>query len=201
MLITYAIMVCDEYRELDTLLNFLRKTVKNGEVIILVDSTKTCPERDLVLQKFKEYTVYHRDFDGDFSAHRNFLCEKASGEYIFMLDADEVPTEILMDKLDEVTRQGADIIYVPRINMCIGQTREWLKMREFTTNEVGWINWPDYQGRIFKSHIRWHGKLHEKPEGSDRRIMMNAEPWLALWHIKTVEKTDKQGELYKDLGN
>ena len=201
MLITYAIMVCDEYRELNTLLNFIRRTVKNGEVIILVDSTKKCPERDLVLQSFNEYTVYHRDFDGDFSAHRNFLCEKASGEYIFMLDADEVPTETLMDKLDEITSQGADIVYVPRINMCIGQTREWLKMREFTTNEVGWINWPDYQGRIFKSHIRWQGKLHEKLEGSDRRMMINAEPWLALWHIKTVEKTDKQGELYKDLGN
>jgi hypothetical protein len=202
MLITYAIMVCDEYRELNTLLNFLQKTVKNGEVIILVDSTKTCPERDMVLQKFnKEYIVYYRDFDGDFSAHRNFLCEKASGEYIFMLDADEVPTETLMDKLDEITSQGADIIYVPRINMCIGHTREWLQNCNFTTHEVGWINWPDYQGRIFKSHIRWHGKLHEKPEGSDRRIMINAEPFLALWHIKTVEKQEKQDILYKDLGN
>jgi hypothetical protein len=118
-----------------------------------------------------------------------------------MLDADEVPTETLMDKLDEITRQGVDIVYIPRINMCIGQTREWLKMREFTTNEIGWINWPDYQGRIFKSHIRWYGKLHEKLEGSDKRMMINAEPWLALWHIKTVEKTDKQGELYKDLVN
>jgi len=194
-------MVCNEYRELNTLLNFLQKTVKNGEVIILVDSTKKCPERDFLLQSFTDYTVYYRDFDGDFSAHRNFLCEKASGEYIFMLDADEVPTEILINSLDEITRQGADIVYIPRINICIGQTREWLKMREFTINELGWINWPDYQGRLFKSHIRWQGKLHEKLEGSDKRMTINAEPLLALLHIKTVEKTDKQGELYKDLGN
>ena len=199
MLITYAVMVCDEYRELNTLLHFLKRVVMNGEVIILVDSSKKCPERDLVLQKFPEYTVYNRDFDGDFSAHRNFLCDQASGEYIFMLDADEVPTETLMDKLDEVTGQGADIIYVPRINICLGQTREWLKTHQFTTNEIGWINWPDYQGRIVKSHIRWQGKVHEKPEGSDKRIMVKGEPWLALLHVKTVEKQDKQNILYKDL--
>jgi hypothetical protein len=143
--------------------------------------------------------VHYRDFDGDFSSHRNFLCDQASGEYIFMLDADEVPTETLMDKLDEVTRQGADIIYIPRINICLGQTREWLKSHDFTTNEVGWINWPDYQGRIVKSHIRWQGKVHEKPEGSDKRMVINAEPWFALLHVKTVEKQDKQNILYKDL--
>jgi glycosyltransferase involved in cell wall biosynthesis len=199
MLITYAVMVCDEYKELNTLLHFLKRVVTNGEVIVLVDSSKKCPERDSVLKKFPDYTVHYRDFDGDFSSHRNFLCDQASGEYIFMLDADEVPTETLMDKLDEVTRQGADIIYIPRINICLGQTREWLKSHDFTTNEVGWINWPDYQGRIVKSHIRWQGKVHEKPEGSDKRMVINAEPWFALLHVKTVEKQDKQNILYKDL--
>jgi hypothetical protein len=57
-----------------------------------------------------------------------------------------------------------DIMYVPRINICPGYTAEWLDQHKFNLNEMGWINFPDYQGRYYKNNgsIKWESDLHEK---------------------------------------
>ena len=40
--------------------------------------------------------VNERDFCGDFAKHRNFHLERCSGEFIFVVDADEMPQEHLI---------------------------------------------------------------------------------------------------------
>jgi hypothetical protein len=50
-----------------------------------------------------------------------------------------------------IHESGADLLAVPRINIHPGCTQEWLDKHKFRVNEVDWINWPDYQGRIFKN--------------------------------------------------
>ena len=200
MKISYAITVCNEAKDLYSLLSFLKK-VKDpcDEINILVDTlhvTKTV--RD-VLEHFKDNIVVNeRDFCGDFAKHRNFHLERCSGEFIFVVDADEMPQEHLIKSVKGVIIDtGADLVMIPRINIQPGYTQEWLNKMKFKTNKVGWINWPDYQGRIFKNApgcIYYSRELHENIIGFEKRIILKPEPHIALWHIKSVDKQDNRWE-------
>jgi hypothetical protein len=89
---------------------------------------------------------------------------------------------------------GADLIMIPRINIHPGFTQEFLEKCTFKTNELDWINWPDYQGRILKntSKIKWEKGLHEKIVGHEKGFILHADPSIAIWHIKSVEKQDNR---------
>ncbi len=93
MKLSYAITVCNESRELYSLVSFLKK-VKDpeDEINVLVDSTHVTQNVRDVLKFYEEDIIVHeREFDGDFSKHRNFHISKCSGDYIFLVDADEMP--------------------------------------------------------------------------------------------------------------
>ena len=165
--LTYAVEVCTEHIELWSLLNFLVK-IKDDEdnINVLVDTTKNNLNVQIVLANFSDkITICNREFDGNFADHRNYHITQCSGDYIFMIDADEMPQEYLIKNIKQaILSSGSDLLYIPRMNLCTGYTDEWLKKSNFVVNEVGWINWPDYQGRVFKNDkgILWGRHLHEK---------------------------------------
>ena len=198
--ISYAICVCNEDRELNSLVNFLLKVKDDeDEVNILVDSKNVTPEVRKVLMSYGDKIVVNeREFDGKFSEHRNYHATKCSGDYIFVIDADEMPQEAL---LTNIKTFDGDIMYIPRINICQGYTAKWLDGHKFNLNEMGWINYPDYQGRYYKNNgeIKWENDLHERLSGSEKVARLDAKPLVSLLHIKTVERQDKQGEYYDSL--
>ena len=200
--ISYAICVCNEDRELNSLVNFLLKVKdEEDEINILVDSKNVTPEvREVLKSHGDNIVVNEREFDGKFSDHRNYHATKCTGDYIFAIDADEMPQEALITNIK--TFEG-DIMYVPRINICPGYTADWITDYKFNLNEMGWVNWPDYQGRYYKNNgeIKWSNDLHEKLEGPnpDKVAMLEAKPLIALWHIKTVERQDRQRAYYESL--
>jgi hypothetical protein len=200
MRITYAICVCDEHNELNSLLSFLTKVIDDEDDInILVDSGKVTKEVKCVLEKFNERIIVNeRAFCGNFSNHRNYHITKCSGDYIFVLDADEIPKEELIKNIKSF---DSDVLNIPRINIIPGYTEEWCKSMNFSVNDFGWINWPDYQGRFFKNDgkIKWSLGLHERLIGSDKVSNLEANPRVALWHIKSIEKQNKQDTFYKNL--
>ena len=204
MQITYAIGVCNEHNELHSLLTFLKRTKdERDDINILVDSGKETPEVTRVLELFSnDISVNRRLFDGDFASHRNYHIEKCSGDYIFMIDADEIPQEDLIRNIRQpFEKTECDLVLVPRMNLCPGYTREWLKKYNFNVNEVGFINWPDYQGRIFKNDpsIRWSKNLHEVVTGAKHPIRLDPMPSIGIWHIKSTERQEKQDDFYKNL--
>ena len=78
MRLTYAITVCNEARDLYSLLSFLKK-VKDTEddINILLDTLHSTKSVRDVLSHFKESVVLHeREFDGNFAKHRNFHFKK-----------------------------------------------------------------------------------------------------------------------------
>lgn len=203
MKLSYAICVCDESRELDELILFL-KTVKDDEdeIVILVDSGKVTDSVRNVLSKHKNILVSEREFTGNFAEHRNYHQALCSGDYIFAIDADEMPREEFIKKLkDTIDTSNMDLLYVPRINIIPGYTKEWLSKYKFKINENGWINWPDYQGRIYKNNgiIKWTKGLHETVDGATRVGMFPGEPSHALWHIKNIQRQEDQDTFYKSL--
>lgn len=202
MKITYAIPVCTEAKELSSLLNFL-KNVKNSQddISVLIDNSKVTPEvMKVISQNEQSITIERRDFCGNFAAHRNYHIEKCTGNWIFMIDADEIPQEHLIRNIRNIIMDHTDsqLIYVPRINICPGYTEKFLEHHTFKVNEVGWINWPDYQGRLFKRSdgIRWGKSLHEQVMGANKPIALPTDPKYALWHVKTPEVQNKAREFY-----
>jgi glycosyltransferase involved in cell wall biosynthesis len=193
MKLSYAITVCNESKDLYSLISFLKK-VKDpeDEINILVDSTHVSPQVLKVVEHFKsDIVLFEREFDGDFAEHRNYHISKCKGDYIFIIDADEMPQEKLIKNIKGIIKQSeADLIYVPRINIHPGSTQEFLDKCKFRVNEVGWINWPDMQSRIFKNKpdIRYKNKLHEALTCNGKRVGLPADPGVALWHIKSMEK-------------
>lgn len=201
MILSYAVCVCNEHLELDHLLYFLEdvRDPVTTEIVVLVDSSKKNLLVESVLSKYPSVKRFDRDFDGDFSAHKNYLGSKCQGKYIFNIDADEIPQETLMNTVYDLSKQGeVSIVYVPRINICPGHTEKFLKRWNFTVNEVGWINWPDYQGRMYKNGLQWTGKVHEKIQGGDS-VGLKAETNNALWHVKSVTRQNKQNIMYEKM--
>jgi len=205
MKLSYAICVCDEAFELRNLLAFLVE-VKDpeDEINVLVDTGRVTDKVRKVLGKYKsEIVVHEREFCGNFSTHRNYHNSLCTGDYIFVIDADEIPMETLMRNVKAmITETKSELIYVPRLNICPGYTQKWNTNKHgFNINENGWINWPDHQGRIYKnsSQIEWANGVHETVTGAEGVVALQPNPQLALWHVKTVERQDRQHDFYEKL--
>lgn len=196
MKLTYTIQVCNESRELYSLLNFLGKTIdEEDEINVVADSNNVTEKVERVLEHFKDrINTFRRPFD-TFHVNAQFHTEKATGEYIFGIDADEMPKELLIKNVKRIIKDsGAEIIAVPRINIHPGATEEFINKSNFTVNDTGFINWPDFQMRIFKrcDHIKWTEEVHTKLTGTDKVVGIQADPKLALWHIKSIEKQESR---------
>jgi len=202
--ISYAITVCNESNELYSLISFLKKVKEPiDEINVLVDTKNVTDEVRDVLKTFeKDISVSERPFCGNFSDHRNFHNSVCKGDYIFVIDADEMPQELFIKNIKSVIHENkCELIYIPRINICPGFTQKWLEKLSFKINNCGWINWPDYQGRIYKNtpEIKWSKGLHEIVTGTNEILKISESPEIALYHIKTVERMTKQDEYYKTL--
>lgn len=196
MNITYSIQVCNESRELYSLVNFLLKVIDEEDNIhVVVDSLHKTDKVDKVIDHFKDkISVFERPFD-TFYKNSCYHGEVATGDYTFLIDADEMPQEKLIANLKNIiTETEAEIFFIPRINIQPGITQSYIDHYKFNINEAGWINWPDYQGRLYKNceDITWTDELHSKLTGSNKVQGIVAKPELALWHIKSIEKQESR---------
>ena len=90
---------------------------------------------------------------------------------------------------------------VPRINTVEGLTQEHIQKWKWNVNEQGWVNFPDYQSRIYNNTqgIAWEGMVHEKIQGAKSYAYLPALDHWCLSHPKTIEKQEKAVKLYQEL--
>ena len=126
-----------------------------------------------------------------------------SGDYIFQIDADEIPHDYLMGSLHEIleTNPEVEVYQVPRVNTVEGLTQEHINRWRWYVNENGWVNFPDYQWRIYKNipEIKWKNKVHEILEGYKTVALIPAFEDLSLYHSKTIERQEKQNTYYESI--
>jgi hypothetical protein len=207
MTITYAITVCNEFAEIQRLISFLqRKKRLEDNIVVLYDAL----HGDELIEDFlransinKELSWIKSNFNGDFSEWKNFLNDCCYGDYIFQIDADEIPSEHLIDSLPEILKgnDSIDVYLVPRINTVEGLTQSHLVKWGWNLNEEGFVNWPDYQMRIYKNspEIRWKNKVHEVISGHKSFANLPMEKEFALQHPKTIARQEKQNAYYENL--
>mgnify|MGYP003641136184 CR=1 FL=1 len=206
--ISYAITVCNEFLEIQKLITFLLENKRvQDEIVILYDSKNGDPEVLSYLLKFNKLpnvqTWRGFEFDGDFSNWKNLLTTYCSGDYIFQIDADELPNKTLIENLPLILEQNPDneVYLVPRVNTVEGLTQEHIQKWGWRVDEKGWVNWPDYQWRIWKKkpEIKWRNKVHEVLEGYKTYSPLPAQEELALYHPKKIDRQEKQNKFYETL--
>lgn len=208
MKISYAITVCNEFVEIQRLVAFLLEYKgKKDEIVILFDQKNGTEEVANWLTKQNKYpnVQFWRglDFDGHFANWKNKLTSYCTGDYIFQIDADEIPNEILLSNLKGILESNPDneVFLVPRINTVEGLTQEHTTKWRWNIDDEGRVNWPDYQWRIWKNkpEIKWVNKVHERLEGFKSYAPLPALQDLALVHPKTIERQEKQNAYYGTL--
>ena len=203
MKISYAIPVCNEHVELEKLLLFLSKHIdKNDEIVVQCDQGNTTPEVYKVLYNLQQsYTEF--PLNGHFSNFKNNLKSLCTGDWIFQIDADELPHEFLITNLKSLLEVNTttEMLLVPRVNTVEGLTQEHVNQWRWNVNEKGWVNWPDYQTRIIQnnSKIKWQNKVHEQIVGISTKGALPMEEEWCLYHPKSIGRQEAQNKLYESL--
>jgi hypothetical protein len=202
-IITYAITACNEHLELNKLLSFISKHKRAcDEIIVQVDSDNVTQQ---VIDIIKDYNLKVNEFklNNHFANFKNNLKKISKGDYIFQIDADEIPSIEIVSNLHKIIESNIDVdlFLVPRINTVEGLTQQHIQKWNWRLNEKKWINWPDYQYRIFKNYfnIKWKNKVHEYISGANKAIKLPESPRYAIVHAKNIVKQEKQNSLYDKL--
>lgn len=107
---------------------------------------------------------------------REELHEQAKGEYILVLDPDEIVPPSLATLLESSVRKY-DYVKVPRKNIIFGK---WIEHSRW---------WPDYQVRFFKKGaVVWPTVIHSQPKAEGAELVVEPKEENAIVHYN-----------YKDL--
>ena len=171
IMISLCMITRDEEQFLSRCLSSVQGMV---DEIVVVDTGSV--DRTIGIARSFDARIYHFEWIDDFSAARNFSLSKASGDWVFSLDADEVISERDHIHLKSLTRAAAD-----------RYTAYSMVTRNYTndSNQVGWVanngryrgqeagsGWiPTEKVRLFANHnrIRYEYPVHEMVEPSLHR--------------------------------
>jgi len=203
MKLSYAITVCNELVEIQRLLPFLIENKrKQDEIVVFYDSNNGSKQVEEYLKSLKDIRKISYYFDGHFANMKNALTEACLGDYIFQIDADEMPNLYLMQYLPIILENNkVDVLRVPRVNTVKGITQEHIQKWGWIVDNHGRVNWPDLQWRIYANDkkIKWKNKVHEVLEGYQTHAILPLEVEFALDHHKDIERQEKQNAYYENL--
>jgi glycosyltransferase involved in cell wall biosynthesis len=211
MKVSYGITVHNEADELNKLLEILIHKTDEEDEIVICDDFSDYPTQEVITSWCEQYghthmktiKMYQRELDGDFASQKNSIIEHSTGDYIFHIDADEYPHEILLRDIKQVLEMndGVDLIWIPRVNTVEGMTQDHINKWGWNVTDNGWVNYPDYQSRVFRNvdEIKWERKVHEQITGCKTYAHLPPHEELSLYHHKTIEKQEQQNELYSTL--
>lgn len=128
------------------------ESLKWVDEIIVIDSNS----QDKTVEIAKQYgaKVYEREFD-NYVNQKNWAAEKAQGEWVFYIDADERVLEPLKNELLDITKSTDCNAYaLSRRNIILGKEERYGPF------------WPDWVIRLVKREdfVKWVGEVHEHIE-------------------------------------
>ena len=133
------------------------EAVKWADEIIVVDNISK-DKTVKICQEYPNIKVYRKKVSGLFGSYRNYSLSKTTGEWILILDADEIVTSQLADEIREAIKDKTKLGYfLSRKNIFLGQ---WIK-------SCGW--WPDYNIRLIRQGTAtWPERIHKTLEIDDK---------------------------------
>jgi glycosyltransferase involved in cell wall biosynthesis len=206
--ISYGITVCNEAIELSKLLATLTPIIDaEDEIIILQDVTNKDERVSEIIKQYKDKViVVEAQLNSDFAMFKNKLIEHAKSDYLFQIDADEIPKDSLIKQIKKILRQKSkrDCFLVPRINIVNGLTTDHINNWNWKFDENNRVNFPDYQFRIFKLNglIKWKNPVHEEVIGYKKHYYLPSKNEdYCLIHIKDIDKQVLQNNFYDTIAD
>ena len=203
MKISYSMLTHNETDSLLKLLEFLVKHKdEEDEIVILDDYSDDEKTKEIldVMCSMHEIKFEQRHLLKDYAGQKNHLKNMCTGDYIFNLDADELPNKWLMKNIKMIleSNPSIDLYWVPRVNTVEGLTQKHIDTWKWQVNEKGWVNWPDYQGRIWRNrpNILWENPVHEILTGYKEHAYLPQEEEFCFYHHKEITKQELQNEFY-----
>ena len=94
-----------------------------------------------------------------------------------------------------------DLFIMPRINTVEGLTQEYINRWRWNVNEKGWVNFPDWQMRLYRNcnWVKWDGLLHSKIEGYKTFINLPQDELFCILHPKQLDRQVAQNNLYDKI--
>lgn len=164
-------VVLANFNEAEKLERCFQSLAGFADEIVVVD----LGSKDQSLAVCEEYNakVFKHEFVSFVEKVRNFAISKAAGEWILVLDPDEMIGEELKQKLKQVIPDGQyQAVNIPRKNIFFGR---WIA-------HTNW--WPDRHVRFFKKgQVSWSDKIHKYPEVSGKVLELEAREDLAIRHF------------------
>ena len=205
MKISYSILTHNETKTLEKLLQSLITYKQPQDEIVVLDDYSDDEKTMAILDYYtsaEDVICEQRNLVGDYGTQKNYLKGMCSGDYSFNLDADEMISHWFMKDIHEILEGNeVDLIYVPRINTVEGITEQHVRGWGWSINEKGWINYPDWQGRIFRNrpNIRWEKPVHEMIVGFQTYAHLPQEQKYSIVHPKTIERQELQNKKYSEM--
>ena len=207
MKISFAITVCNELDYLSELIPHLLEHKRAGdEIVILWDSKNGSKNvgdylraQNVVKSKFLWYPY---EFDGHFSNMKNRLGELCSGDYILQIDADESISEYMIKNAHNIVESNSEVelFLFPRVNTVDGLTTEHIQKWNWNIDGEGRINFPDWQGRLYRRGLKWEGRVHERIVGIKHYSLLPTDSDVFfIQHHKDIKRQEKQNEYYSTL--
>lgn len=203
MKISYAVLTHNEGSYIEKLIPFLLEYKREEDEIVIVDDYSDDQLTKDVLKKYESQIVLdYRVFDGD-ASQKNYLNSKCTGDYILQLDADEIVSEWFIQALPTIleNNQEVDLFILPRINTVTGLTQEWIDKWRWNVNEKGWVNFPDWQMRLYRNceWVKWEGLLHSKVTGAKQYTLLPEQEEFCIIHLKDLSRQVEQNNLYDEI--
>jgi len=179
-MLSVVILTKNEERNIEECL----ESVKWGDEIVLVDDCSDDKTLEIVRSEMREagcekIKIFSRSLDGDFARQRNFGLEKAKGDWILFVDADERVSPELRREIESVTSYKSPLVtgfYLKRLDMIWG--------RELKHGEAGSVKLLRL-GR--KEAGKWEGKVHERWEIGVKDLGELENPLVHLPHPTMTE--------------
>ncbi len=135
----------------------LKKTLDSvafADEVIVIDNLST-DDTAAVAEKHKAI-VYKRKLENDFSRQRNFGLEKARGDWILFIDADEIITDLLQKEIKSLMQSTKDensAYYIKR--------RDFWWGKELKHGEVKKVRNKGLVRLVRRNSGKWLGVVHE----------------------------------------
>ena len=153
MLISVAMMVRDEEKNLERCLKSVLNLFPLGIEIIILDTGSS----DKTVEIAQKYTrnVYHQKWVDNFSLHRNKSFSYCKGKWILQIDADE---EIIFPNKENIKKLGMFLEKIPNEINAIGMPmKDWRESIKSFIADLDII-------RIFRNgHVKYKRRVHNDP--------------------------------------
>jgi glycosyltransferase involved in cell wall biosynthesis len=109
MFLSYLVTAHNETDCLDTLLSKLISYKKDNHEIVLLDDYSDNPNTISIIEKHKSFVNFQqKKLENDYGAHKNYGISLCKGDWIFQIDADELPTDVLLENIDELLQSNSN---------------------------------------------------------------------------------------------